>query len=263
MTEELNIEEKIEALAVLEKLAKKDPFSHSLDWAKGLKDVASHFQEVGDLNTAEKYFQQAAESLTRVCPQNPDEFQPILAIIKYELGKLYRDNNQNDEALEALKKSAQLFESLSVRHPGKFDSDLAASLNNLGLRQNISGDSKAAQESAQKAVDIYQKLRSANPKEYSSILAMSLGTLGTILKEGEESRKARNAFRQGLETIKTIFIEAPRENAKTVILLLRDYAGICEELGNTPDMEMLEPILETLNRLKTEEEERQEKEGSP
>lgn len=262
MTEELTIEEKIEALGVLEKLAKKDPFSHSLGWAKGLKDVADHFYKMGDLSVAEKYFKQAAESLTRVCPQNPDEFQPTLAIIKYELGKLYRDNNQNEEALEALKKSAQLFESLSTRHPGKFDSDLAASLNNLGLRQNISGDSKSAQESAQKAVDIYLKLRSANPKEYSSILAMSLGTLGTIFKEGGESRKARNAFRQGLEAVKTIFIEAPKENAKTVILLLRDYAGICEKLGNTPDMEMLEPIIETLNRLKTEEEAKQKEEQS-
>ncbi len=262
MTEELNIEEKIEALAVLEKLAKKDPFSHSLDWAKALKEVATHFYKVGDFNIAEKYFNKAAESLTRICPQNPDEFQPTLAIIKYELGRLYRDNNQNDQALEALKKSVQLFESLSTRHPGKFDSDLAASLNNLGLRQNVSGNPKAAQESAQKAVDIYQKLRQTNPKEYGSILAMSLGTLGTILKAGGDSRKARNAFRQGLETIKTIFIEAPGENAKTVILLLRDYAGICEELGNTPDMEMLEPILETLNRVKAEEEKRKAKEES-
>ena len=59
MTEELNIEEKIQAAGVLEKLAKKDPFSHSLDWAKGLKDVASHFYEVGNLSVAEKYFKKA------------------------------------------------------------------------------------------------------------------------------------------------------------------------------------------------------------
>ncbi len=262
MTEELTLEEKIEALSVLEKLAKKDPFSHTLDWAKSLKDIAGHFYGIGDLSGAEKYFNQAAEILTRICPQNPDEFQPTLAIIKYELAKLYRDNNQTEEALQASKKSVQLFESLATRHPGKYDSDLAGCLNNLGLRQNVSGDTKTAQETAQKAVDIYRKLRNANPKEYASVLAMSLGTLGTIMKEGGDSRQARNTFRQGLEAISTVFIEAPKQNAKTVILLLRDYARICEELGNTPDMEMLEPILETLNRLKTEEEERQKEESS-
>jgi tetratricopeptide (TPR) repeat protein len=255
MTEELTIEEKIEALKVLEVLAKKDPFSHTLDWATSLKDIASYFYENDDLNSAEKYYKKGSEILTRICQQNPDEFQPTLAIIKYELAKIYRDNNQNSEALEASKKSVQLFKSLSTRHPGKFDSDLAGSLNNLGLRQNISGDSKTAQESAQKAVEIYKKLRSANPKEYTSIFAISLGTLGTLCKNDGELRKARNAFRNGLEAITTVFLEAPRPNAKTVILLLRDYAGVCEELGNTPDMEMLEPILEKLNQIKAEKEE--------
>ncbi|MCD8180456.1 MAG: tetratricopeptide repeat protein, partial [Firmicutes bacterium] len=90
------------------------------------------------------FYKKAVEIRERLCKRNPDAFEPDLAMSYNNLGVLYANIQEYEDAELFLKKAVEIQERLSKRNPDAFEPDLAMSYNNLRTLYN---DMQSAKDS--------------------------------------------------------------------------------------------------------------------
>jgi tetratricopeptide (TPR) repeat protein len=131
-------------------------------------------------------------------------------------------------------------------------------LSNLGVRLSDLGCREEALAAGQRAVEIREKLAAARPDAFLPDLARSLGTLGTCLAADVRLRDAVAAFAEGMRALGPAFTRLPQAFAPLMAGLVSEYVTHVKELGESPDMELLAPILAKFEEIKGNEEESRE-----
>jgi tetratricopeptide (TPR) repeat protein len=120
-------------------------------------------------------------------------------------------------------------------------------LSELGRREQ-------ALAAAEEATDIYRRLAAARPDAFRPDLAGSLGNLGNILTEFGQFDEALAARREAVATLAPYFLRWPARHARWMRVLARQYLESCEKLGVEPDVALLTPIVEAVQKLQEPDE---------
>ncbi len=127
--------------------------------------------------------------------------------------------------------------------PDIFLPDLATSLNSLANVLRDLGRREDALRAAQEAVDLVRGLAEVRPNAFLPELARSLATLGTCLAAAARPHEAVVTFAEGVRTLSGMFFGLPQAFAPLMTALVSLYLTHVKGLGESPDTELLAPIL--------------------
>ena len=105
-------------------------------------------------------------------------------------------------------------------------------------------------QATQEAVDTYRRLAKDRPDAFLPYLATSLGALGRCLAADARLRDAVEAFAEGVRTLAPAFEQLPEAFARLMGALVSEYLTHVKELGESPDMDLLAPIVAKFEEIK-------------
>ncbi len=247
-----------EALDIYRRLAQDRPDAFLPYLATSLNNLGNRLSDLGRREEALQAAQEAVAIRRRLAQDRPDAFLPDLAMSLNNLGAMLSDLGRREEALQAAQEAVAIYRRLAQDRPDAFLPDLATSLNNLGNRLSDLGRREEALQAAQEAVAIYRRLAQDRPDAFLPDLARSLGVLGTCLVANVRLQDAVAAFVEGVRALSPAFTRLPRAFAPLMGALVSHYLTHIKELGESPDMELLAPILAKLEEIKGSEGESKE-----
>ena len=156
--------------------------------------------------------------------------------------------------MQAAQEALEIRRRLAQDRPDAFLPDMAGSLNNLGNTLSALGRREEALQAAQEAVDIRRRLAQDRPDAFLPDLARSLGVLGTCLAADARLRDAVEAFADGVRTLAPAFLRLPHAFASLMAALVSEYLTHVKELGESPDTDLLAPIVAKFEEIKGSEE---------
>lgn len=182
--------------------------------------------------------------------QRPDVFRPDLAMSLNNVAIRLSDLGQREEALEAARESVEIYRELARHRPGIFHPGLAMSLNNVANRLSDLGQREDALDAAREAVEIYRELTQHRPDAFRPNLARSLAVMGLRLEEsGAPMAECVICFAEALATLTPAFLRYPAGLMSLMGYLIGAYEEKAQTASIEPDMALLIPILEVMQRL--------------
>ena len=101
---------------------------------------------------------------------------------------------------------------------------------------------------AQEAVELYRALVRHNPDAFQPDLARSLLTLSEMLSNTERYGEAAAALVDGIYSLQPQFCQLPEVFGLLMGALVGDYLKASRTAGAEPDLALLAPIVEILQR---------------
>ena len=103
---------------------------------------------------------------------------------------------------------------------------------------------------AREAVEIYRELARQRPDAFRPDLAKSLAVMGLRLEEsGAPMAECVACFAEAIGTLTSVFLRYPAGLMSLMNALLRNYVAKAQAASIEPDMALLTPILEVMQRL--------------
>ena len=159
------------------------------------------------------------------------------------------DLGQREQALEAAREAVEIYRELARQRPDAFRPDLAMSLNNVANRLSDLGQREQALEAAREAVEIYRELARQRPDAFRPDLARSLAVMGLRLAESGEQAASVASFAEAIETLTPAFLRYPAGLMPLMLPMIRGYVEKTQAAGMEPDIPLLIPVLEVIQRL--------------
>jgi tetratricopeptide (TPR) repeat protein len=152
------------------------------------------------------------------------------------------DLGRREPALEAAQEAAVLYRELAAQRPDAFRPGLAMSLNNLAIRLSDLGRREPALEAAQEAVAIRRELAAQRPDMFRPDLAVSMAVQANCLDGLDRPAEAMASNAEAIATLSLAFAEHPAAFGHWMAPMVQEYLERCERLGQSPDIELLEPV---------------------
>ena len=239
-----------EAVNIYRELAQQHPDAFRSDLADSLNNVAGVLGELDQREEALEAGREALEIRRMLTGQRPDVFRPDLAMSLNNVAIRLSDLGQREEALEAARESVEIYRELARHRPGIFHPGLAMSLNNVANRLSDLGQREDALDAAREAVEIYRELTQHRPDAFRPDLARSLAVMGLRLEEaGAPMAQCVSCFAEALATLTPAFLRYPAGLMSLMGYLIGAYEEKAQTASIEPDMALLTPILEVMQRL--------------
>ena len=239
-----------EAVNIYRELAQQHPDAFRSDLADSLNNVAGVLGELDQREEALEAGREALEIRRMLTGQRPDVFRPDLAMSLNNVAIRLSDLGQREEALEAARESVEIYRELARHRPGIFHPGLAMSLNNVANRLSDLGQREDALDAAREAVEIYRELTQHRPDAFRPNLARSLAVMGLRLEEsGAPMAECVICFAEALATLTPAFLRYPAGLMSLMGYLIGAYEEKAQTASIEPDMALLTPILEVMQRL--------------
>ncbi|WP_217427409.1 tetratricopeptide repeat protein, partial [Sphaerotilus uruguayifluvii] len=157
---------------------------------------------------------------------------------------------QREEALAAAREAVEIYRELARQRPDAFRPNLAVALNNVANFLSALGQREEALAAAREAVEIRRELARQRPDAFCPDLATSLAVMGLRLEEsGAAMVECVAYFTEAIVTLTPAFLRYPAGLMSLMTALLRDYEAKAQAASIEPDMALLNPILEVMQRL--------------
>jgi len=189
-----------------------------------LGNWANALSALGRRRAALQVTRQVYEGYRRLAEQNPQAFEPDLAMSLNNLANRLAEVGQRRDALRVAQEAADLYRDLAAQNPQAFLPDLAGSLNNLGTMLGALGRREEALAATQEAADLYRDLAAQNPRAFLPDLATSLNNLGSDLSALGRREEALRATQEAVEIRRDLAAQNPQA-------FLPDLAGSLNNLG--------------------------------
>jgi tetratricopeptide (TPR) repeat protein len=241
-----------EAVDICRRLTAQRPDAFLPNLAGSLNNLGRALSELGRLEEALKVAQEAVDICRRLTAQRPDAFLPNLAGSLNNLGAALSNVGRREEALAAAREATDLYRTLAAQRPHAFLPDLAMSLNNLGAMLSDLGRWEEALKAAQEAVAIRRKLAAQRPNAFLPDLVRSLGTLNICYRGLEQHTAAKKAIEEALRKLSPLFLRLPQAFWNLMVNVIGNYLQNVRACGEQPDMKLLGPIVEVLEKLESD-----------
>ncbi len=238
-----------EAVDLYRALAQENPDAFRPDLAMSLNNLANRLSEMGRRADALAPAQESVEIRRALAQENPDAFRPNLAASLNNLANHLSNVGRRADALAPAQESVEIRRALAQENPDAFRPNLAMSLNNLANRLSEVGRRADALVPAQEAVEIRRALVQENPDAFTHNLATSLGAMSQVLAGLERHAEAVAALAEGIRVLQPQLEKLPEAFAPLMQTLCRDYLSACEFAQQEPDMVLLAPVAEVLQKL--------------
>jgi tetratricopeptide (TPR) repeat protein len=165
------------------------------------RDLASIWHELGDYERAKGFLKEEVETYRALAKDNGSTgiFLGPLAGSLNRFGMSLSDLGLNEEALEVIRQSLEIYQVLAKTNQQAFLPGLAMSFNNLGRALSNLGRRDESLQATQEAADIYRKLAAANAQAFLPGLAMSLNNLGAMLSNLGRREDALQAAQETID----------------------------------------------------------------
>ena len=184
----------LQAIAIREALATKNPDRFNPDLARSYNNAGNFYDDQGQPNKAEAFYLKAIAIREALAAKNPDRFNPDLATSYNNAGNFYKNQGQSDKAEAFYLKAIAIREVLAADNPDRFNPDLAESYNNAGIFYKKQGQSDKAEAFYLKAIAIREVLAAKNPDRFNPDLARSYNNAGNLYKSQGQLDKAAEYF---------------------------------------------------------------------
>ena len=205
--------EKQKEVRVLQELIEAAQIQFSFGEARGFYErlielaptIEHHFkyayllQSLNDFEKAINLYEMVLKELRELAKQNPEAYNPDMAMPLNNLGNLLCVTNDFKQAQAHFEEALEIRRKLAKQNPEAYKPDVATTLNNLGNLLNNTNHLKQAQAYYEEALEIRRKLAKQNPEAYNPYVAMSLNNLGSLLKNTNELKQAQSHFEEALE----------------------------------------------------------------
>jgi hypothetical protein len=235
-----------EAAALYRELAGQRPNAFRPDLAGSLTNLASMLSNLGRREEALAVAEEAVAIRRELAGQRPNAFRPDLAQSLTTLANRLSDLGLSEDALAVVQESAALYRELAGQRPEPFRPELARSLHNLASMLAALGRREPALAAAQEAVAIRRELAGQRPNAFLSDLAASLAVQANCLEALDMSSEALTATIEAIRTLSPAFIQYPAAFGHWMGPMVTQYQQLSERLGQSPDMELLGPVLSIL-----------------
>lgn len=193
-------------------------------------DIGLLVRNTGDLQTAEKSFQNALNIFSKL--PNDLKTQANLAKTFWNIASLKTAQNNLDESLENYQKAVEIYQKLAVDEPNnpKHLRNVALTNKNIGSVLQLLGENEKALEHFQKSLTIDLENAKNNPNDVSAQLDLSFtyGTIASALRGTKDFHGSIKNYQKAIEIREKVF-NADTKNAFAENALAVAY----QELGRT------------------------------
>ena len=167
-------------------------------------------QSLNDFDKARSHYEEVLQVHRELSEQNPEVYNPKVAMILNNLGNLLSSTNELRQAQAHLEEAIQIYRGLLGHNPEAYKTALATILNNMGNLLKKTNDLKQAQTYYEESLQIYRELSEQNPEVHKSGIAMTLNNLGILLNNANEVKHAQTFYKEALQ----IYRELSRKNSE-------------------------------------------------
>jgi tetratricopeptide (TPR) repeat protein len=217
--------------------------------ARILNNLGAFYSELGRREEALRAAERASKIYERLAKQNPDAFEPDLALSLNNLGNRYSAVGRREEALGAAERASKIYRRLAKQNPDAFEPDLAASLNNLGNRYSALGKREEALGAAERAVEIRERLAKQNPDAFAPDLASSLNNLGIRYSALGRREEALRAAERAVEIRERLAKQNPDAFEPDLATSLGALGSVWRELNPVEAINAFRRGIEKLRRM--------------
>ncbi|MDH5560550.1 MAG: tetratricopeptide repeat protein [Deltaproteobacteria bacterium] len=216
-------------IAVYETLVVENKDAHTT--AVRLNNLGNLYYRAGRPKEALDVSLKAFELYEKLSKNQPEKYEPDLAMSYNNLGNCYAGLGRYQEALEASIKAYELYEKLAETQPEAYEPDLAMSLINLGNCYSNLGQYDKALEANSEAVERYKKLAETQPDAFEFNLAKSYNNLRNSYAGLGQHEKALEAISEAVNLFEKLAKTQP-EAIMPDLAMSYNNLGICySELG--------------------------------
>ncbi len=189
----------------------------------------------------------------RLASERPDAFIPDLAGSLNNLANRLSDLGRREDALNAAEEAVSIRRRLASERPDAFIPDLAMSLHTLAIRLLETGKANDALPIISEAIDFRRELCSARPDAFEHWLSTSFWVKAMCLDAVDKSLEARNSNADAISVLRRGFLAHPPSFIHWMKPMCQQYIQRYEALGETPDAELLGPIVEVIQAMEEKE----------
>jgi tetratricopeptide (TPR) repeat protein len=186
-------------------------------------NLGAALSELRRYEAAVEAYQQALAIRRRLAQQQPQVYEPDVAMTLNNLGNALRDLRRYEAAVEAYEEALGIYRQLAQQQPQVYEPDMATTLNNLGAALSDLRRYEAAVEAYEEALGIYRQLAQQQPQVYEPDMAGTLNNLGNALYRLRRYEAAVVAYQEALEIYNRH--DVPHEKVRTLANLGRLYIG--------------------------------------
>ena len=210
----------------------------------------TNLAEQNQYKSALSILEKALAIYRELAETNPAAYRPYVAGTLNNLANLYSATQRLAPAEQAYQEALAIRRELAETNPAAYRPYVAGTLNNLALLYSATQRLAPAEQAFQEALAIYRELVAHQADAFTPSLAKSLGAWGNFLQQDEATTEAAvGAFAEGIERLTPLLVRSPQAHAPLVVTLARDYLEACEKAQIEPDMRLLSPVIEVLQRL--------------
>ena len=249
--EEFKTREKQKEVRVLQELIEAAQIQFSFGEARGFYErlielaptIEHHFkyayllQSLNDFEKAINLYEMVLKELRELAKQNPEAYNPDMALTLNTLGCLLRVANDFKQAQSHFEEALEIYRKLTKQNPEAYNPYVAMSLNNLGCLLRVTNDLKQAQAYFEEALEIYRELAKQNPEVYKPYVALTLNNSGILLYDTNDLKQAQAYFEEALEIYRELAKQNPEAYNLSVAMTLNNLVILYLELKKKGDAE--------------------------
>ena len=247
--------EKQKEVRVLQELIEAAQIQFSFGEARGFYErlielvptIEHHFkyayllQSLNDFEKAINLYEMVLKELRELAKQNPEAYNPDMAMPLNNLGNLLCVTNDFKQAQAYFEEALEIYRELAKQNPEAYNPYVAMSLNNLGCLLRVTNDFKQAQAHFEETLEIRRELAKQNPEAYKPHMATTLNNLGNLLRDTNDLKQAQAYFEEALEIYRELAKQNP-EVYKPYVALTLNNSGIL--LYDTNDIKQAQAYYE-------------------
>jgi tetratricopeptide (TPR) repeat protein len=137
--------------------------------------------ELNDFSKSENYFKATLEIRSRFAKNNPEKFNPDLAMVLDNMGMLYYKFYHMKDALAFYSKGLAMYQELASKNPHEYNKNLVGNLILIGRIHGYNRNLPEAKSVFLKAIEICKESMSSNPQIFNRQLKIAQATLERVL----------------------------------------------------------------------------------
>ena len=243
------LERATQAERIRRQLAESRPLAVLSDHANSLNNLAIMLSALGRNDQALEHAAAAERIRRQLATDRPAAFLPDHAKSLINLALRLSALSRREEALGRAAEAERIYRQLAEARPDAFLPDHAMSLNCLAGTLSELGRHAEALGRAAEAERIYRQLAAPRPDVFTVDWARSLARVGACLRASARNTEAADQFKAAISALLATFLSLPRAHARLMDNMSRHYIACVQQAGGEPDLSLLAPITEVLQRL--------------
>ncbi len=190
-------------------------------------EAANYHTRQHTTSKAERYYKRILAMIADMPEDGKRSVLPAKAATLNNMGLLYEQTQQIEQALACYLESHSIREQLSKENPEVFLPLVAQTKTNLGALYTATGRMNAGEEILSEALNILEELTAREPQKYLSAMAATQSSLGTIYMrfDGEETQAlAQQLLRNALTAYRQLAQDEPLRYEPDVAATLSNLA---------------------------------------